>query len=78
MSHFGIKAQARERRLPETLSNLTGKRIRRCRRRTRTTKVEKILVLRKRADSIHTVDEEPVAVYDRQPRKPRPACRRRS
>ena len=33
--------------------------IRRSRRRTRTTKLEKILVLRKRADSTRTVDREP-------------------
>ncbi|MBM3323482.1 hypothetical protein FJY69_08410 [candidate division WOR-3 bacterium] len=46
--------------------------IRRSRRRTRTTKVEKLLVLRKRADSIHTVDREPLAVADA------PARRRRS
>ena len=38
--------------------------IRRSRRRTRTTKVEKIMVLRKRADSIHAVDREPIAVAD--------------
>ena len=38
--------------------------IRRSRRRTRTTKIEKILVLKKRANSIHTVDREPIAVAD--------------
>jgi len=61
-----------------TLSNLTGKRIRRSRRRTRTTKVEKILVLRKRADSTHAVDREPVAVADapkRRPARGRSVCR---
>lgn len=38
--------------------------IRRSRRRTCTTKVEKILVLKKRAGSIQTVDTEPIAVAD--------------
>jgi Mg2+ and Co2+ transporter CorA len=52
--------------------------IRRSRRRTRTTKVEKIMVLRKRDDSIHTVDEESAAVCDRPARKPKPASRRGS
>jgi len=59
--------------LPETLSNLTGKRIRGSRRRTRTTKVEKILVLKKQADSLHTVNDGPVAVCDLRARKPKPA-----
>jgi len=43
--------------------------IRRSRRRTRTTKIEKILVLRKRASSIHVVDREPIAVADAQRRE---------
>jgi hypothetical protein len=38
--------------------------IRRSRRRTHTTKIEKILVLKKRADSVHTVDRDPIAVAD--------------
>lgn len=49
--------------------------IRRSRRRTRTTKVERILVLKKRANSIHAVDREPIAVADAPARKP--ARRRR-
>jgi len=44
--------------------------IRRSRRCTRTTKVEKILVLKKRADSTQTVDREPIAVADAPTRKP--------
>ena len=43
--------------------------IRRSRRRTSTTKVEKILVLKKRADSSHAVDREPIAVADAPARK---------
>ena len=52
--------------------------IRRSRRRTRTTKVEKILVLKKRAESIYTVDEEPVAVFDRPASKTKRTGKRRS
>jgi len=52
--------------------------IRRSRRRTRTTKVEKILVLSKQADSNHAVDREPIAVADAPKRgraQKRPALR---
>ncbi|MCX6841247.1 MAG: hypothetical protein NTX53_03035 [candidate division WOR-3 bacterium] len=52
--------------------------IRRSRRRTRTTKVEKILVLKKRADSIHTVDREPIAVADARASRPNTALKRQS
>ena len=45
--------------------------IRRSRRRTRTAKVEKILVLKKRADSIHVVDREPITVADAPRRRKR-------
>ena len=44
--------------------------IRRSRRRTGTTKVERILVLKKRAGPIHAVDREPIAVADAPIRKP--------
>ena len=44
--------------------------IRRSRRRTRTTKVEKILVLKKRADSSQADEREPVAVADAPKRRP--------
>jgi hypothetical protein len=44
--------------------------IRRSRRRTRTTKVEKILVLSKRVDSVNANDGEPIAVADAPARKP--------
>jgi hypothetical protein len=47
------------------------------RRRTRTTKVEKILAPKKRADSIHAVDREPIAVADAPQRKPARECRSR-
>ena len=43
--------------------------IRRSRRRTRTTKVEKIMVLKKQVDSIHAVDREPIAVADAPPHR---------
>jgi hypothetical protein len=51
--------------------------IRRSRRRTCTTEVEKILVLKKR-DSTHTVDREPIAVADAPKRRlvPRRSARR--
>ena len=43
--------------------------IRRSRRRTRTTKIEEILVLKKRADTIRAVEGEPIAVADALARK---------
>jgi hypothetical protein len=51
---------------------------RRSRRGTRTTKVKKILVLRKRADSIHAVDRKPIAVDDAPASRPKPGRRRRN
>jgi hypothetical protein len=48
--------------------------IHRSRRRTRTTRIEKILVLKKRASSIHTVDREPIAVADAPKHRPAQRC----